>query len=386
MGEDTHATGAYPVRMDAPGDSFVLKRHLPNLDVPWVRLGDYPTPIEPLPALGEVWLKREDLSSPIYGGNKIRTLETLLADAQARGIKRAWTLGAYGSNQAVAHVLHAKRLGLETGALLFPQRATPTAADNLRAIISHADNLRLLRSIATFPLHWLAHRRAHGHGRSYLVPPGGAVPLGALGHVGAALEVAEQVRAGDMPRPAHIVLAIGSTCTTAGLLVGLPLAKQLGLWEGDLPKLHAVRVTPWPVTAQSQVLRLARATARYLAEVGGPSVAIQAGMLELNTKHFGWGYARPTRDGLAAIRHFEEVGAPPLDTTYAAKSGAALLRHVAPRSNRDARHATGVALQSPALFWCTKSSAPLPETATEKLERVPSYILKWLNRADNWKA
>jgi D-cysteine desulfhydrase len=343
---------------------FILKRHIPALDVPWLRLGEYPTPIEHLAALGDVWLKREDLSSPLYGGNKVRTLETLYADARAKGINRAWTLGAYGSNQALAAILHGNKIGLETGVVLFPQRATPTAAENLRASVSHGAHVKTLRSIATFPLNWwrLAHSKS-----DYLVPPGGAIPLGALGHVGAALEVAEQVAAGKMPSPAHIVLAIGSTCTTAGLMVGLPLAKQLGLWPGELPTLHAVRVTPWPVTARGMVLGLARRTARYVEQVGGPRIEVQQRMLALNGKHLGWGYARITPDGLAAAAKFAGLKAPPLDTTYAAKSGAALL----------ALKAAG-----PTLFWCTKSSGPLPPLDAEKLAAVPAFIRRWLDRAD----
>jgi D-cysteine desulfhydrase len=346
---------------------FILKRHL-KIDVPWVRLGEYPTPVEHLPAL-DVWLKREDISSPLYGGNKVRTLETLYADAQANGIKRVWTLGAYGSNQALAAIMHGNKLGLETGVVLFPQRATPTAAENLRASVSHGAHVRMLRSIATFPLHWWALARSRS---DYLIPPGGAIPLGVLGHVGAALELAEQVAAGTMPAPKHIVLAIGSTCTTAGLLVGLALAKQIGLWRGELPTLHAVRVTPWPVTARTMVLKLARATARYLEQIGGPHVELQPRMLRLNGRHFGWGYARITRDGLAAAERFAELSAPPLDTTYAAKSGAALLRLIEDRDSP---------LRGQSLFWCTKSSGPMPASDAAKLAAVPSFIQRWLKRA-----
>jgi len=352
---------------------FVLKRHIPALDVPWLQLGEYPTPVQHVAGL-DVWLKREDISSPLYGGNKVRTLETLFAQAQARGLKRVWTLGAYGSNQAVAAAVHGRRIGLEIRAALFPQRATATAAENLRACFSHAARVRLLRTVATVPLHWWALSRS---GSEYFVPPGGAVPLGALGHVGAALELAEQVSAGKLPAPRHIVLAVGSNCTTAGLLVGLPLAQQLGLWKGELPLIHAVRVTPWPVTARSAILKLARATARYLEQVGGPRVEVQPGMLVLNTRHFGWGYARVTRDGLAAAAKFASHGAPALDTTYAAKSGAALLALVEDRDSP---------LRGQSLFWCTKSSVPMPAMDEAKLADVPGYIRRWLKRADNSSA
>ncbi len=355
----------------AAAHPFALLRAMPAMDVPHVRLGDYPTALEPLAALGDVWLKREDASSQLYGGNKLRTLETLVADAQVRGARAVWTLGAYGSNQALACILHAKRLGFRTGAVLFPQRATPTGAENLVASLCAADEVRCLRSIATFPLHWWARQRAHPG--EYLITPGGAVPLGAMGHVGAALELAEQVRAGQMPPPAHIVLAIGSTCTTAGLLAGLPLARELGLWPWDLPTLHAVRVTPWPVTSRTMILRLARATAREVARRGGPSASVESRQLKLYTRYFGWGYARITPGGLAAAARFRELGAPPLDTTYAAKSGAALLDMAS-------------ALPGPKVFWCTESSAPLPPPDEAKLRPVPAYIKRWLKKAQNRNA
>lgn len=339
-----------------------LREHLPDLDFPHVVLGEYPTPVQPL--RDEIWLKREDRSSSIYGGNKLRSLEPLLADAARLGIKRVWTLGAWGSNQALALALHAPRAGLEAGAVLFPQRATPTAAENLRASICHTPHLKVLRSLLTFPGHWLSLQR----GRDYLVPPGGAVPLGALGHVNAALELAMQIQRGEMPAPARIVLAVGSTCTTAGLLVGLPLAKQLGLWPGELPQIVAVRVTPWPITSRVMILRLARATARELAARGGPVVRVQPQLLRLETRQFGWGYARITRPGLAAVSHFAPLTDAPLDSTYAAKSAAALL----------ALDGSG-----PTLFWCTKSSAPLPALDQAKLATVPSYMRRWLKRADS---
>ncbi|MBX3460622.1 MAG: pyridoxal-phosphate dependent enzyme [Planctomycetes bacterium] len=345
---------------------FALLRALPNMDVPHVRLGDYPTAMEHLPALGDVWLKREDASSAIYGGNKIRTLETLLGDALAKGTRRVWTLGAFGSNQALALILHAESLHMQPAAVLFPQRATPTAAENLRATLSHGRAI-CLRSIATFPAHWWRLKR--NHPREYLITPGGAVPLGALGHVGAALEIAEQVGRGDMPPPAHIILAIGSTCTTAGLLAGIALARKIEAWPWDLPTIHAVRVTPWPVTSRAMILRLARATAREIPARGGPAVEIMPSMLRLHTRYFGWGYARITRAGIQAAEKFRVLGAPPLDTTYAAKSGAMLLDFAD--------------LPGPKLFWCTKSSAPLPPDDPEKLAGVPAFIKRWLKRAQS---
>ncbi|MBX3473125.1 MAG: pyridoxal-phosphate dependent enzyme [Planctomycetes bacterium] len=343
-----------------------LLQFLPGLRLPLAALGQYPTPVQHLPGLGDVWAKREDQSSAVYGGNKVRTLETLLAAALAGGRGKVVALGSYGSNHAVAAILHGKRLGLQTDALLFPQPATPVAAENLRVTISHAARVTTLRSIATFPLQaWLRYRRND----SYVMAPGGAVPLGALGHAGAALELAAQVRQGLLPAPAHIVLAAGSTCTSAGLLAGLLLAKHLGLWPGELPRVQAVPVTPWPVTARFRIAGLARRTLAELAARGGPDLSGQdPGMLlVLRGGYLGWGYGRPTRSGIEAAASFMLHGGPPLDTTYANKSGAALL---------DRRRQ----LQGPVLYWSTKSSVPLPPDDPEKLANAPAHVRRWLRR------
>ena len=90
--------------------------------MPWVELGDWPTPLDAIDIDGRsVWVKREGDSSTRYGGNKIRTLEAWLGHARASGAKRIWAIGAYGSNHAIATVLHARAIGLDAGAIVFPQ-------------------------------------------------------------------------------------------------------------------------------------------------------------------------------------------------------------------------------------------------------------------------
>jgi 1-aminocyclopropane-1-carboxylate deaminase/D-cysteine desulfhydrase-like pyridoxal-dependent ACC family enzyme len=102
--------------------------------VPWVGLGAWPTPIEPL---GEdLWVKREDRTAPRYGGNKVRTLEAMLGRARAAGATRIWATGAYGSNHVLATAIHAAAAGLACGAIVFPQPATEPAVANARAIVA----------------------------------------------------------------------------------------------------------------------------------------------------------------------------------------------------------------------------------------------------------
>jgi D-cysteine desulfhydrase len=343
--------------------------------VPFLGLGQWPSPLETFklaPLVGrEVLVKREDQSAAAYGGNKIRTLETLLADAMQKGCKRIWSTGAYGSNHALASAIHSHGLGLSSAALLFPQPATRSAAENLEQLYSLGVEVRALRSIVTFPFSLaalFARSRARG---DYIMLPGGAVPLGALGHVGAAFELAVQINASHATWPRHLVIACGSTCTTAGLLCGFVLARGLGLWPAELPLVHALRVTPWPVTAAGRIVGLARRTGSLVHALGGPASAptrVLRGMLRVHGRYLGWGYGRPTQAGTRVIReHGAETGFP-LETTYTSKSLAGLLDLLP-------------ALEGPVVYWATKSSSALPKLDVSRLGSAPPHVRRWLGRA-----
>ncbi|MFZ5892119.1 MAG: 1-aminocyclopropane-1-carboxylate deaminase/D-cysteine desulfhydrase [Myxococcota bacterium] len=342
-----------------------------------VTLGDFPTPIERLTrveselALGPLYVKRDDLSSSLYGGNKVRTLEVLFGLARARGFDAITAVGAYGSNHAVASVLHGPRVGLAADVLLFPQPPSLAALENVR--VSGA----LARVCEALP-HWsfvpYAMWRARRAGR-FVMAPGGATPEGALGYVGAALEVSEQIQSGKLERPREIVLGIGSCCTSAGLLVGLVLSARLGIGPSEPPRLRSVRVSPWPVTSRARVLALAAATSRLLAELcGDPSLRLSRAelgpYLHIDPGELGAGYGRPTPRGREAATLFERCAGPPLDTTYSAKSAAGFLRA--------ARESRG----DPLLYWATKSSAPLPIPNPTEAARTPLPIRRWIERAE----
>jgi D-cysteine desulfhydrase len=355
-------------------DAFEAILPAVSRQVPRVPLGEWPTPIEPLTVEGLEGLhfvKREDKSAAAYGGNKVRCLEPVFGAAKADGIERVWATGAYGSNQAVAIATHAHVAGLTTGAVLFPQPATETAQANLGALATTSCALRMTRSILTFPTALLSVARQCRGGTERIIAPGAATPLGALGHVGAALEVALDVDRGVLPPPAHVVLPVGSTCTSAGLLVGFAVAASLGLgFSGGRPWVHAVRISPWPVTARFRILGLALRTAAMLRDLGGPDVVDllrRSARLVTTGGLTGGGYGCPTPAGLAAKARFAEVGAPRLDTTYSAKAGAYLL--------------SGFQVEGPVLFWSTKSSAPLAVPTEADIAGLPDRGQRWLSRS-----
>jgi D-cysteine desulfhydrase len=342
-----------------------------------VPLGQFPTPVEALAeverslACGPLFIKRDDLSSPIYGGNKVRTLEVLFGRARASGAREIFSTGAFGSNHAAATVLHAPRAGLIAGAILFPQPVSHAALENLRVTAVRAERLVILPHWSVLPpAMWLMRAK-----NRIVMLPGGATAYGALGYVAAGIELAAQVAEGVLPAPGRIYVGVGSTCTAAGLLVGLVHGAQLGIGFTRPPTVVAVRVTPWPVTSRFRILGLAVRTSELLAELTQRrklrlSREDLAPLLEIDRAELGAGYGYPTANGASALSVFRQRAQVELDTTYSAKAAAAFLRGA--HAHRG----------DPSLFWMTKSSAPLPVVGLEELARAPRPVRRWIARAE----
>jgi len=329
--------------------------------LPWIRLGVFPTPVEALDE--DTWVKRDDLSSPVYGGNKVRTLEVLFGDALERGATHVYATGAFGTNHGVATLLHAPRVGLVPKLLLFPQPASASALENFEVL--RGDPLEVLPHWSALPAgiaRVSLRHRLRGE-RAAVMVPGGATPLGALGYASAAFELALQIEEGALPPPETIVLPVGSTCTTAGLLLGTALAAARGVGFQRAPRIHAVRVTPWPVTDPFRISVLARRASELLHALTGDERALVARKalrtkLTVDGSQIGRGYGHPTDAGRAAMTRLPIR----LDTTYSAKAAAAML---------------ALPPGGPRLFWATKSSAPLPTSQAQ----TPRWLRWWARRA-----
>jgi D-cysteine desulfhydrase len=279
-------------------------------------LGAWPTPLEPAPALARALavpalaIKREDRSSPRYGGNKVRGLEFLFAGA-APGTAFV-TLGGTGSTHCLATASHAATAAGCAVVAQFPQPETAASRAVAAACAAQAAIVVRARARATLPLAvFEAWRRAGALGPRRWIAGGGAHPRAVVGHVLAGLELAEQVA---VP-PDTIVLPLG----TGGTAAGLALAVAILGWP---TRVVAVRVAPIIVANRWRTARLARGARRLLAQRGIPlpaprSVAIVDGL--------GKGYGHPTPDGEAARRLASEYGLT-LDPTYGAKAFALLLQ------------------------------------------------------------
>jgi 1-aminocyclopropane-1-carboxylate deaminase/D-cysteine desulfhydrase-like pyridoxal-dependent ACC family enzyme len=369
--------------------SRLLFSLVPKLEtsMPHVDLGRWPSALDRVEIGGKRWLaKREDLSSDGYAGNKIRPLELVFGRARALGLDEVWATGAWGSNHALATVVHARRVGLTGGALLWPQPRSEAAVENLRATIATAHLIRFSRSVVRMPLEgiWTSERR-----RALVMTPGAATPYYALGHAQGAVELAVQMREARLGEASAIVLPIGSTCTTVGMLVGTALAKALGLIASP-PRIIGVRVTPWPVTARLRVARMAVRAAALVGELGGPALGLRIKdvlqRLEIIGTELGGGYGVPTEaawraraahlDAGARMERVSEGGSPGgtdlrlhPDTTYSAKAAGWLMREVEEGAIDPAR----------TVFWATKSALPLPSPDLAREAALPPGIARWIH-------
>lgn len=198
---------------------------------PRLRLAHLPTPLEPLPRLGEalgldLWVKRDDQTGLAGGGNKTRKLEFLVGEALAQDADTLVTQGAVQSNHVRQTAAAAAACGLRCE-LILEQRTGSTAPDYLGNGNVLLD--RLLGASVRFvdggtdmtaELAATAEQvRARG-GRPYVIPGGGSNPVGALGYVDCARELLVQADELDLQID-RIVVASGSAGTHAGLLAGL---------------------------------------------------------------------------------------------------------------------------------------------------------------------
>lgn len=295
-------------------------------------LGHYPTPVEPIPGLSapgcSLWVKRDDLTHHVYGGNKVRKLEYLLPDARARGAKRLVTVGAVGSHHVLATTYFGKQAGFEVEAVLVPQPRTEHVVEVLRADLRLGLRAFPVGSWGAVPFAVLGRVMAG----SKLIALGGSSAVGTLGYVDAGRELAAQVRAGALPEPDVCVVALGSGGTAAGLAVGFAAA---GL---------ATRVVGICVSAPPWALR---ASARHLARVCGRKAGVGRVRLDTDDRFLGAGYGSRTPEGDEATALAREHAGLVLDPTYTAKAFAGALWFVR------ARQAPHV------LFWHTLSSAPM---------------------------
>jgi D-cysteine desulfhydrase len=283
-----------------------------------------PTPLQHLARLSahvgrEVYVKRDDLTSLAMGGNKLRKLEYLGADAMRRKADVLVTAGAIQSNHVRQTAALAARLGLDCVALLENPIGSTSAAylrngnrlllDLFRVQVIEVASLddpdRQMEAVA-------ADLRAQGR-QPCVVPIGGSNALGALGYVRAGLELDAQIRAAGIDFSA-LVLTSASAGTHAGMAIAMAHTRP------ELPVI-GVTVSRLDEAQRPKVATLIGRTCELL-EVDAPAAMRP---IELWDGYFAPRYGEPNPAGMDAIRLLARTEGLLLDPVYTGKAMAGLL-------------------------------------------------------------
>jgi 1-aminocyclopropane-1-carboxylate deaminase/D-cysteine desulfhydrase-like pyridoxal-dependent ACC family enzyme len=316
-----------------PADRAALERlyAIPRLPLPW-----YPPPIEDLArlraALGkgpELLVKRDDAIPLGFGGNKVRKLQVVAAQALAVGADTLITTGGVQSNHARATAAIAARLGLRC---LLVANGAPQDRPTANALLD-----RLLgadvRYVSSREERVPAMSRAAGELRAagrmpFIIPLGASTAHGAAAYAAAVGEMLEQISPPDT-----IVLATSSGGTQAGIVAGC--------------LLHGLTTRVVGISADDPAAAIAREVRRILVDLEElletAKGALSTAPIEIDDAFVGEGYGIPTAASATAIELCARTEAMFLDPTYTAKAMAGLLARV-----RD-----GELTEGTALFWHT---------------------------------
>ncbi len=290
-----------------------------------------PSPIHPLPRLSEalgggveVWAKREDCNSGIaFGGNKVRKLEYLVADALEQGCDTLVSIGGVQSNHTRQVTGVARHLGLgavtvQEGWVDWPEPAY-NKVGNIQLTRILGGDIRM--DPAGFDIgirdSWKAALESveTARGKPYAIPAGASDhPLGGMGFANWAREVAVQEAEHDVFFD-HVIVCTVTGSTHAGMIAGFALEghgnrRVLGIdASGTLDQ------------TTDQVTRIAHNTAGRIGvgrDLGDDEITVLAG-------YEGPAYGVPDEQTIDAIHLVARTEGMLTDPVYEGKSMAGLI-------------------------------------------------------------
>ncbi len=281
-----------------------------------------PTPLEYLPNLSadlghKIWIKRDDCTGFALGGNKVRKLEFLMAEAIAQGADTIVTAGGTQSNHVRQTAAAATKLGMSCACVLERVRTDDLYETNGNALIDHLFGAEPrfidLGEDMDAALAALADELKATGRKVYVVPVGGSNALGSMGYVDGAWEMARQFRLEGI-HPSAIVLATGSAGTQAGLLVGLALA---GL-EIEVLGMCVSR------DGDAQQVKVSNLVDEICTFIGRPDLSDVIDV-RCDGGYVGDGYGVPTQGMSDAIKRVARTEGVFLDPVYTGKAMAGLI-------------------------------------------------------------
>lgn len=293
------------------------------LSLPALSLAPEPTPISDLPrlraALGpdcpQLLMKRDDLLSFGQGGNKVRKMQTVAAEARKAGADLLITCGGVQSNHARVTAATGAVLGMKV--VLVANGTKPaTLTGNARLDALFGADVRYVssRDERNTMMATVAHA-AHAAGRHpFIVPLGASTPVGAMGFARGVEELVASPH-----RPAAIVHSTSSGGTQAGLIMGCALF-------GVRTRIIGISADDPSAALSATVAELLRGAALLLG--AQPSTLGADAPIEVDDTCVGGGYGAPTPESTAALELLARTEGIVLDPVYTAKAMAGLIARV----------------------------------------------------------
>lgn len=303
--------------------------------IPRLSLGFYPTHLQKLETLSNetginIFLKREDLSgSNLFGGNKMRKLEYLMADAQNKGCKYVFTFGATQSNHAMQTAAACRKCGLIPVLFLVNLVDTDEGAPKANLLLDkifdaeihivsvqpNENVMEAMQRTTAIAASYQKQLEDAGH-KCYIIPGGGASPLGSVGFYSGYIELCEQLNSLGCTAD-YLFHATGSSGTLAGLAAARAMiAPQM--------QLVSVAVDNPGDDYAEKAAALANETLALL----GADKTVSAGSLCISADYYAPGYEQPNELSSAAIRRLARTEGILLDPVYSGKGFAGLLDYI----------------------------------------------------------
>lgn len=349
----------------------VFKTTIANgLKIPKINFGNFPTPLRKLDSLGKLYsrnnlyVKCDNSSGDLYGGNKVRKLEFLLADAQQQKAKRLITSGFIGSNHALATALYGKKCGFNVTLTLFGIQKGDHVCNNLLADYHAGAEIVYYETFDQYqqdlPRLIKEYERLDGI-TPYCIPAGGTSPIGIAGYVSAAFELKTQLDTLNINKPITIFVPFGTMGTVAGLIIGLKAARING-------SVVAVSVVPSFIASRIALNKLLSDSISFFKTYDSSfsHIKINDNDYIVDNDQFGEGYGISTSKTDRAIEIFKQQELITLDPVYSGKAAASFIDHI----TQD--------FDNHCIFWNTKSSVPF--TQPENITLLPDWLLKLLER------
>ena len=289
--------------------------------LPRLELAKLPTSLDRVENLGkslgnlDLWFKRDDLTGFGLGGNKVRSLEYLAADAMKVNSNILITGGSSGSNHVRTTMAVAAHLGLKGVAVLSGTRPSKANGNLLLNQLLDAKLVFTGNPDRSYIDNYIEDEaeRLRGKGESpYMIRRGGVSSLGCIGYVSAAVEICSQLQSLNL-NPDILLCATGCGVTQAGLLVGF---KLMGL----NCRLYGITVS----RSRDECIAYIKQLINETEDVLGLNSRVKNDEIFVYDENIGEGYSVPTSEGIDAIRLVAQTEGIFLDPIYTGKAMAGL--------------------------------------------------------------